>query len=1038
MLFFYFSLESSVGSELVKNFDSSIKINLDQLEAIDVLSGGTGGVVLLKDPNGQKFTMKCSLNEGAFKEELLADSLYRSLGAFAPDFAIYKDVPQKLFIKGYSCSKNGFVRISEFIEKTDIDPSLVMKKISKHFIIDSFLSNWDVATYDLRNVIVRGKAGGDFDVYRIDNGGSLRYRALGELKKPGKNWSPSWVSETTTLRSKDLNSAGYMIYNDLSNADLQNQAIDLVLKSEKLFADLDKIGDLLNIDNLDVLKTSLASRLQDLLDRYVVLLKPDEVYAADRYARAKPGLSSAGVFLWSKDPTGKPVVLLSKRVRQNVWDTFGGSSDLGEEFLFQTAIRETVEESLGLVQLTEQELMGVPSHDYIVGDTLFRTYYVKHSYFPASDINSLITGSSEKTEFKWFSIEELVKGLLSGDLKSAPNSTWTTAIDGDLLYAPFYMSSRQEPALDILNDIQTSEPLLTRTMMAGADPDQKPTLVTKKLSPRKERTVRHSTVVYDSKLKGVASKISSEDNIRLSKQIADAVVAKSRTVAALKKEPTKVLTAAEADSINKTKNLPFSQSESHLSFVMKDKFIKGNAKANVETFLRDFSSSCRTGCLESGDTYTESLSDALVNETKNREYDVFYHGTEGIVGFMYDLYTEFRKQLLILGGDDLVALRASNRGFDKFADADDFYAIFASSGSGMINYREGAKGAYTDFGLSVNPFLFGSDGVMGSETYRYFFDSGSGNAPMTGLLFEKLTKELGVKFSFEKYNKLYNKYFANPNMNFTKATILNDPAMRKKLYTKNGRLFQILIRPDSVDKVGYLAIVGGERLSSTSLFTQNDLDSLSKVIQGFRSDPMTMIAKMQNVYISRPVVGVNDLQARLFLNPKYFLDPAYVKIKSYYRFPLKEQYEKEFTRILQEYVSSDIALWLSRMITLESGVFDSNDSILSVPAIQRLYKEVYKSIGGLPMALGTLNHPREDKITGTTVAPAQVAPAQGGPSANQRADMFKKSPKQIIKEQEEKAAHHYLDEESNPRSSSGFSLSQPAPRNLRKAKENKL
>jgi len=69
----------------------------------------------------------------------------------------------------------------------------VVNKLKENFVADAILGNWDVVGLSKDNVML----GKDGKTYRIDNGGSLRYRAQGGLKK---DWGVT-PTEIFTMRT---------------------------------------------------------------------------------------------------------------------------------------------------------------------------------------------------------------------------------------------------------------------------------------------------------------------------------------------------------------------------------------------------------------------------------------------------------------------------------------------------------------------------------------------------------------------------------------------------------------------------------------------------------------------------------------------------------------------------------------------------------------------------------------------------------------------------------------------------------------------
>ena len=148
---------------------------IDELEFIKDLGGSTGAK-LYRDPRtGKKYVLKKGANADHLRSEYLAEQLYRQSGAKVPNSFLYD-------VDGVP------VKLSEFVEDAvDLrtlkatDPARYKKAVSKienDFAADALLGNWDTVGMSMDNILV----GADDVVWRVDVGGSLRYRAQGDLK----------------------------------------------------------------------------------------------------------------------------------------------------------------------------------------------------------------------------------------------------------------------------------------------------------------------------------------------------------------------------------------------------------------------------------------------------------------------------------------------------------------------------------------------------------------------------------------------------------------------------------------------------------------------------------------------------------------------------------------------------------------------------------------------------------------------------------------------------------------------------------------
>ena len=89
------------------------------------------------------------------------------------------------------------------------------------------LANWDVIGLEEDNILVDEKG----QVYRIDNGGSLRYRVQGEPK--GDKWTKE-VYEIKTMRDPDVNSHTANIFGSVTDEEIEKQTNDIYKRKKEI------------------------------------------------------------------------------------------------------------------------------------------------------------------------------------------------------------------------------------------------------------------------------------------------------------------------------------------------------------------------------------------------------------------------------------------------------------------------------------------------------------------------------------------------------------------------------------------------------------------------------------------------------------------------------------------------------------------------------------------------------------------------------------------------------------------------------------
>lgn len=198
--------------------DSKIP-QLDKLSFKKQLGGSTGAK-LMTDPDGNKFVVKKGGNEGHLREEDNADRIYRAIGIPVPDSKIYE-------------TANGPVKVSKFLEEAkplgevleNADSKTkksLLEQARKGFAADALLGNWDVVGMEYDNMMVAK----DGTVVRIDNGGSLRYRAMGKQKNPDA-WTNK-VGELDSMRHGKGSASAQAIMGELTEDEVRKQVTDLL------------------------------------------------------------------------------------------------------------------------------------------------------------------------------------------------------------------------------------------------------------------------------------------------------------------------------------------------------------------------------------------------------------------------------------------------------------------------------------------------------------------------------------------------------------------------------------------------------------------------------------------------------------------------------------------------------------------------------------------------------------------------------------------------------------------------------------------
>lgn len=218
---------------------------LAKLTAIRKLGGSTGAT-LMKAPDGQQYVVKRGNSPAHIREELLADILYAALSVSVPEARIEETDggPAKVarHIEGQTLAE--YLRTTKGPEK-----DITLALIQENFVADALLANYDVIGLELDNILI----GKDGTPWRIDNGGSLRFRAQGKSKTFGPE-----VTELNTMRDPNINPAAAKIFGAIDDAEINRQIRRILEKREALLAAApDDIRPILSA-RLDSLERRLA------------------------------------------------------------------------------------------------------------------------------------------------------------------------------------------------------------------------------------------------------------------------------------------------------------------------------------------------------------------------------------------------------------------------------------------------------------------------------------------------------------------------------------------------------------------------------------------------------------------------------------------------------------------------------------------------------------------------------------------------------------------------------------------------------------
>lgn len=198
--------------------------NLATLKDTGKQLGGSTGAKLMEDAAGRLYVVKTGTTPEHLREEFRAEQAYRAAGVAVPNskLEIVDGKPHKIseFIEGRTLAS---------LDEAEFEK--VAKQLQKGFAADALLANWDTVGLSLDNVII----GKDGTAYRIDVGGSLRYRAQGSPKgdKFGKHPLELW-----SLRDAKKNAKSAEVFGDMTNKEIVASAKAALQNREAILATL--------------------------------------------------------------------------------------------------------------------------------------------------------------------------------------------------------------------------------------------------------------------------------------------------------------------------------------------------------------------------------------------------------------------------------------------------------------------------------------------------------------------------------------------------------------------------------------------------------------------------------------------------------------------------------------------------------------------------------------------------------------------------------------------------------------------------------
>ena len=217
-------------------------------------AGSNEGAFYTDPKTGDQYYVKKPKSDKHAANEVLASALYEEAGVKTGRVFFGKDK------KGNTVLVSPLVPNSEKNFSTAKNDSETLKNAQADFAVDAWLNNYDVVGLDYDNMLTVGK-----DVYRVDPGGALLFRAQGKDKK--KDLTDD-VKSIDTYRDPSINPQASDVFGSMTDADIAESAKKVqAISPEKI----DKLVDAAFPEDPETaafLKEKLKARREDLIKRF--------------------------------------------------------------------------------------------------------------------------------------------------------------------------------------------------------------------------------------------------------------------------------------------------------------------------------------------------------------------------------------------------------------------------------------------------------------------------------------------------------------------------------------------------------------------------------------------------------------------------------------------------------------------------------------------------------------------------------------------------------------------------------------------------
>lgn len=926
--------------------------DLGQAKFIEYRHGCGGGVSII-EVEGKKFALKSAENPKYLEREALTNLLYGKLGVRSPQFAIYDsigDLANSPEVSSHISTNTTLFMLSEFIEGSNLrsiqDPRAkqsIADQLKDGFLADAFLTNWD-----LHDDNIRLDAHGN--TVRVDNGAGLGAHGAGGWKTPSDQWDFSSVSDLRTMR---LPHNQHEYFKGLREKEIYDQIQGILDHKEDVLQGVMAYGKALHMEDTEALCHLLLKRFE-----YLEILKSrTSIALADKDELV--GLSGAGTFIYTMIE-GVPHALLAKRAGNGSFCNPGGKSDFQDKFMYDSAARETREETHGKIRITAEKLRDCPSHDLLPDyihnmnekDLRYRMYFMEHDFVDPLDFLLKSEDASaydpnnndqEFTEFKWVPVHLLIN---PNERINLPNGEDIT------LFEPLHKMLGQAPVVDLLQKIEKKQPLPKRHTQGLENPnDGINALSMDDLTVLWRQTHPSETLMQSfGAFMGYRSFIHKEsghivfeqpmfgDPQKIARQIARSVISHGQGMMALKNATKRIDRDIVQDEEKKDERIEFYEemhgdmsqgaSDYYMRHVLGDDYqeveigspqealvTKANIKATLEKQQHGFSGS--------SDPFIDIYVAMIMNERRHPKAIASYHATTPEVASTINFTTKVRELLSLKNRPNSYFMRGVDRPF-RYQNVHAFIEAFRDESGAIDNYEDHPKkGRYTDMGLSVVPFL------LGGPTARFFENGQSAVAFYGQSLMNTMLAYLGVSMTAEQWLQVFSPYL-------------------EKDGKRNGAIYQMLMTEDQSREMSYMAVRGGTELmffegkEETSsidplLLLKNNPKAFWDALTKARTKNQEPRKDASN---NAEVIKADDIQLRHYMKPQIWQGVDIFESRHF-------KGDDEAISLLADRNVAEI-LFNNREIP-HGTFYENNDDTMDVPhplALKKLHRYIYEGVTG--------------------------------------------------------------------------------------------